>query len=508
MKPPPIASRQFLPDDKGSSLPTTPSPGLPLPKGSSAIKVNNINTGDAVNLRSPDVFHSRTLSRDTAAVRESSTLRKALIKTEKQKRREEENDQKEEEKRQSQEEDETKKKTEKGEPLKRGPREHEPPLFNWSASKSTGLRRSGFSGDKGSAPFIRGNFASRPLRMTNEERFAISNGGQAVSGSSGTVRGSPMARNPSQGGVSSLGNSNAAPPWVPRWREHNRMKSQRARYADLQQSENPWTPATRSKLAVDKNSPVFAERKVKALLNKLTLKNFDSVSNQIIAWANKSENEKSGATMISVIKLVFERAIDEARWSEMYARLCRKTMEQISPNVQDDTIRNNAGEPIVGGHLFRKYLLIMCQEDFERGWSQKKSSQAEAASEAPDDRSVEHASKTNGENGGPALYSDEYYALLKAKRQRLGLLRFIRELFRLQMLTERIMHECIKTLLAKIDNPEEEELESLCELFMTVGQVLDTPKAKGHMDIYFGRMQMSADNPNVGWRIRYRLLAS
>ncbi|KAG8928199.1 hypothetical protein FRC01_006322 [Tulasnella sp. 417] len=508
--PPPTAGRQFRPGGKDSSLPTTPSPGLPSPKGSSAIKVNNINTGEAITLRSPDGVHGRTLSRDTATSQETSTLRKALTKTETQEQKgtEEGKEQNEEEKRQSQEEEETKKKTEKGEPLERGAREHEPPQFNWSTSKSTGPRRSGFSGEKGSAPFVGGNFASKPSKMTSEERFAILNRDKAVSGGWGAFRGSPVARNPSQSGVSSLGNPSAAPPWVPRWREQNRMKSQRARYADLQQSENRWIPATRSKLAVDKNSPEFIERKVKALLNKLTLENFDSVSKKIIRWANKSENEKNGATLISVIKLVFERAIDEAHSSEIHPRLCRKMMEWISPNVQDDNIRNNSGEPIVGGHLFRKYLLNRCQEDFERGWSQKKPPQAEAAFEPPENTATEDASKTNVEGGGPVLYSDEYYARLKARRQGLGLVRFIGGLFKLQMLTERIMHECIKKLLSKIDNPEEEELESLCELLMTVGQVLDTPKAKGHMDIYFGRMQMLADNPNVGWRIRYRLLAS
>ena len=88
-------------------------------------------------------------------------------------------------------------------------------------------------------------------------------------------------------------------------------------------------------------------------------------------------DEKDGRTLIQVIRLVFEKATDEATWSEMYARLCRKMMEQISPDVQDDGIRNAEGKPITGGQLFRKYLLNRCQEDFERGWSQK-----EAAAEA------------------------------------------------------------------------------------------------------------------------------
>ena len=55
------------------------------------------------------------------------------------------------------------------------------------------------------------------------------------------------------------------------------------------------------------------------------------------------------------------------------------------------------------------------------------------------------------------LYSDEYYAAQKAKRQGLGLIKFIGELFKLQMFTERIMHECVKKLLGNVDNTEEEK---------------------------------------------------
>jgi translation initiation factor 4G len=47
--------------------------------------------------------------------------------------------------------------------------------------------------------------------------------------------------------------------------------------------------------------------------------------------------------------------MDEATWSEMYARLCRRMMEQmlqISTNVQDDGIKNAEGKPITGGQLF------------------------------------------------------------------------------------------------------------------------------------------------------------
>ncbi len=175
------------------------------------------------------------------------------------------------------------------------------------------------------------------------------------------------------------------------------------------------------------DSSDVVHRKVIGLLNKLTMKRFDSLSDQIIAWTNKSEKEKDGRTLIQVIRLVFEKATNEAMWSEMYARLCRKMMEQISPKVQVDSIKNAEGKPIAGGQLFRKYLLNRCQEDFERGWLAK-----EATAAAADSKDIEDQAAKAAEGDGKeeiALYSEEYYAAQKARRQGLGLIKFIGELF-------------------------------------------------------------------------------
>ncbi|PPQ63016.1 hypothetical protein CVT24_005962 [Panaeolus cyanescens] len=275
--------------------------------------------------------------------------------------------------------------------------------------------------------------------------------------------------------------------------------------APLQVTANRWD---RKALAADQDSAEMVDRKVKALLNKLTMEKFDSISDQIIAWANKSEKEKDGRTLIQVIKLVFEKATDEATWSEMYARLCRKMMEQISSKVQDDGIKNAEGKPIAGGQLFRKYLLNRCQEDFERGWVQKEATAAAAASKALEDEAAARAADGKKKEDGSdevALYSDEYYAAQKAKRQGLGLIKFIGELFKLQMLTERIMHECVKKLLGNVENPEEEEIESLCKLLATVGSILDTPKARAHLDVYFSRMKELTKSANVSSRMQFML---
>ena len=57
--------------------------------------------------------------------------------------------------------------------------------------------------------------------------------------------------------------------------------------APLQATANRWDRKT-FQVQADGDSPEMVERKVKGLLNKLTI----SISDQTISWANKSENEK------------------------------------------------------------------------------------------------------------------------------------------------------------------------------------------------------------------------
>lgn len=63
----------------------------------------------------------------------------------------------------------------------------------------------------------------------------------------------------------------------------------------------------------------------------------------------------------------------------------------------------------------------------------------------------------------------------KARRRSLGNIKFIGELFKLKMLTEAIMHDCVVKLLK---NHDEESLECLCRLLSTIGKDLDFEKAK------------------------------
>lgn len=384
---------------------------------------------------------------------------------------------------------------------------------------------------------------------TSEERFAQSNAGIRTSGAFGTSgpmgaftagsRTQPLSRGGS-GSSGALPSREMMGTGVPaggrtasrrgRQREPGSGRGDKAnppekggptipfdQVAPLAHSENRWQAGTGAKIGSD--SPELVQRKVKALLNKLTVEKFASISDQILEWANKSTEESDGRTLRQVIALIFEKATDEAAWSEMYAQLCRKLQERISPEISDENLRSADGKLVAGGMLFRKYLLNRCQEDFERGWAIRdamvdaaKSKQAEDKAKQQSNEKSEAEAKEAAERGEKMeqkeaeLMSDEYYAAAKAKRRGLGLVRFIGELFKLSMLTEKIMHLCIKNLLSNATDPEEEEIESLCKLLTTVGRQLDNEKARGHIDVYIRRITEMSKSESINSRMRFMLL--
>ncbi|KAI0629419.1 armadillo-type protein [Trametes polyzona] len=253
----------------------------------------------------------------------------------------------------------------------------------------------------------------------------------------------------------------------------------------------------------ESDSPEVVERRVRALLNKLTLANFNSISNQIIAWAKKSEQERDGRTLNQVIRLVLAHATDEGPWLEMYALLCRRMMEQISPQLCDEDVTDAEGRPIVGGKLVRQYLVYRCPEEFERRWIRK---EVAAAAQGRTGKGTATEAAVNDPEAR-LTQSDELLVAKEAKRRFLAFIAFIGELFKLQMLTERIMHNCVRVLLGGDYSrvPDEKEVETLHTLFANVGRILDTPKARAHVDKYFSRIRELVQNPNVKPRARFRL---
>jgi translation initiation factor 4G len=241
--------------------------------------------------------------------------------------------------------------------------------------------------------------------------------------------------------------------------------------------------------------PEMVQRKVKAALNKMTPEKFDKIADQILLIASQSKDESDGRTLRQVIQLTFEKATDEAHWASMYAKFCKRMLETMSPEVRDERIKDKNGNIVSGGNLFRKYLLNRCQEEFERGWSVN----------LPEPKEAED--QEGRKPGEAALMSDEYYAAAAAKRRGLGLVQFIGELYKLGMLTERIMHECVHKLVDYNGVPDEAEIESLSKLLRTIGGNLDsTEKGRPMMDAYFQRIQTMMDMPELPSRLKFMLM--
>ncbi|KAF2871902.1 hypothetical protein BDV95DRAFT_28685 [Massariosphaeria phaeospora] len=369
--------------------------------------------------------------------------------------------------------------------------------------------------------FSQGSFPSgRVVPKTSEQRYKESSGmgtmnvntlSQIVGGGRGgfAAMGPPqMARtasfqNMSQMGPNSprVGSSRGRGSRRGDNRPHRREEEQAAKampltagmeLKTLERSQTGWKPHSNAQAPVQTAghmAPDLVQRKVKAALNKMTPEKFDKIADQILEIAAQSKDESDGRTLRQVIQLTFEKACDEQHWSSMYAKFCYKMLTSMSPDIKDDTIHDKHGNPVVGGNLFRKYLLNRCQEEFERGWE------------------VNLPTKPEGGSNEVVMLSDEYYIAEAAKRKGLGLIQFIGELYKLGMLTLRIMHECVLKLLDFEGLPDEGATESLVKLLRTVGATMMSSEAGPKMiAVYFERVEKIMNMEGLPSRLQFMLL--
>ncbi|XP_074916386.1 eukaryotic translation initiation factor 4 gamma 3 isoform X12 [Chelonoidis abingdonii] len=248
----------------------------------------------------------------------------------------------------------------------------------------------------------------------------------------------------------------------------------------LKKAENAWKPSLkRDSQAEDPENIKTQElfRKVRSILNKLTPQMFNQLMKQVTDLTVDTEERLKG-----VIDLVFEKAIDEPSFSVAYANMCRCLVTLKVPMADKPGSTVN----------FRKLLLNRCQKEFEKDKAdddvfEKKQKELEAAT-TPEEKT--------------RLHEELEEAKDKARRRSIGNIKFIGELFKLKMLTEAIMHDCVVKLLK---NHDEESLECLCRLLTTIGKDLDFEKAKPRMDQYFNQMEKIVKERKTSSRIRFML---
>lgn len=223
----------------------------------------------------------------------------------------------------------------------------------------------------------------------------------------------------------------------------------------------------------DRQDAVF--RKVRGILNKLTPEKFQELSDDLLKLDLNSE-----AILNGVIKLIFEKALDEPKYSSMYAQLCKRLSKE-APNFEESTNKNCT---------FLNCLLNVCRDKFENRSTTK-------------NIVLEYT-----EDGH--LTPDAEEKLHIAKQRMLGNVKFIGELSKLHMLQYNTLHLCIQQLLQRNSSNSEiqdrcEDMECLSQLIKTCGKDLDTEQGKKLMDQYFEKMDRRSKSNKFPPRIRFLL---
>ena len=229
-------------------------------------------------------------------------------------------------------------------------------------------------------------------------------------------------------------------------------------YKALENSSNAW------KCSVATDEYDAAIKKCRAVLNKLTPEKFERLVPQLFELAHEGD-----AVLHGLIKMIHAKAVTELTYTEMYARICQVLQENIvsTPAASDLDAEANSS--------FKRVLAAQCQMEFEKV--------------GPDSADFETPAELEVE-------MDKY------RKRSGGNIKFVGELYKVELLTEKIMHQCIRQLLGNTrcgyTSQVHHNVEALCKLLTTIGHKLDHPKAQSYMSQYFDRMKMmteKGDNP-------------
>lgn len=393
--------------------------------------------------------------------------------------------------------------------------------------------------------------------------------------------------------------------------------------APLVKSENHWKPK--------KNVSAFvvAEKKVKSILNKMTKEKFDRLSKQMLEIPILSYE-----TLTMMIDIVYDKAIDEPSFGEMYADLCVRLSQFVqgnefvhviesdeepptddgqtpSPDTQDDSSHivyrwsndvSTSDSEVIGPlpsteacmeaaltdsdatpqdradmemelvsvsirhgrfikimkkkvkeegeeecyyvvyfpvaealdcgqqlseiflsevecqadaskkNSFKRSLLNKCEEEFNKqdiyvDWKKEK---------------VEYdASKSNMTDAEQAEKEEELnFRRIRIKKQMLGNVKFIGQLYKKGLIKEKIMRFCIGSTLklekrddVQSKNPEynigdyadmdEEDHEAICSMFSTIGSTIDKLHAANFMEVCFTKIEELSESKDLPVRSKF-----
>ena len=209
-------------------------------------------------------------------------------------------------------------------------------------------------------------------------------------------------------------------------------------------SENSWSAAQQKKdEGLDEN--VKVGRKIFAVLNKLTVEKFGKLADQLFTECGITRP----AHIVTLVKLLFDKATMQHHFIPMYADLCAKTLAWLGSEAAPEELVLSIGpgeRSTAAAEIFRRVLLERCQERFYSYF-------------------ISH------EEGGLLVAADEE-ARQKHRLSMLGTVRFVAQLLERRLMTRGVFRNCLETLL----NPEErteDHVECACVFLSEVGRLFD-----------------------------------
>lgn len=260
----------------------------------------------------------------------------------------------------------------------------------------------------------------------------------------------------------------------------------------LKESENAWKPQTfvtnaPDDLPEDERKTAELFKAFRSILNKLTPENFSTLIERL-----KTLQIDTVERLDSCISLVFEKAITEVNYASSYALLCKEVSDVFIVPLDPNNDQQKA--------VFKKRLITQCQREFEKHRDNELVKNTAARLEAIENEKDPLRKEE--------MKADFEFENMKIRKRAVGTVHFIGELYKIEMLTSKIMRSCIQHLLDP-SMCSEETLECLCKLLSTVGKRLEKmDKNKVDLSDYFVMLEKLTDKNNpigISARIRFMI---
>eukprot|EP00920_Eleutheroschizon_duboscqi_P030246 GHVT01073400.1.p1 GENE.GHVT01073400.1~~GHVT01073400.1.p1 ORF type:complete len:650 (+),score=134.69 GHVT01073400.1:289-1950(+) len=252
----------------------------------------------------------------------------------------------------------------------------------------------------------------------------------------------------------------------------------------LKRSENSWV-AHQMKNKTDETTNIT--RKLKVILNKLTLEKFDTLYQELldIGLGNLK-------TIQEFVKMIFEKATTQHHFIAMYVKLCQKidTDVVLDNEVGDDGLKDEEShaEGKKKKSQFSRILVNQCQDSFDSTLSPMK---------IPEGMNEEGAFEFE----------------LKYKQKMKGNTIFVGELIKSKLVMSGVVLKLIDELLAgrerciKDSNGVDmgmHHLEALCVFAQTIGYQFDHPQHRifNDLDSRFKQMEELSKDKDVAFRVQ------